>query len=59
MAIYEYQCPECKEITELWSDLIEEEPQCKKCETKLVKVISQTSFHLKGSGWARDGYSKE
>ena len=63
MPIYEYQCLRCNEIIELWGDPkhqdSEEEPICKKCKVNMPKIISQNNFHLKGSGWARDGYSKE
>ena len=62
MPIYEYECPHCNKIIELWADIYdygEDGPICKKCETKMSKIISLNSFHLKGSGWARDGYQKE
>jgi putative FmdB family regulatory protein len=32
---------------------------CRHCSGKLNKLISQSSFHLKGSGWYATGYSKK
>ena len=32
-------------------------PDFEKCEAPVKKLISQTSFILKGSGWYKDGYS--
>ena len=36
-----------------------EDKKCEKvaCGGKLKKLISQTSFSLKGGGWYKDGYS--
>jgi len=31
---------------------------CPKCGDTADRVISQTSFTLKGGGWYKDGYSK-
>ena len=41
---------------------VESDAKDKKCEKvacggKLKKLISQTSFSLKGGGWYKDGYS--
>jgi putative FmdB family regulatory protein len=57
--IYEYKCEECEyEFEEFQS--IKEPPveSCPKCKGKVKKVISMTSFSLKGDGWAKSGYSK-
>jgi len=55
--IYEYECIDCGEgwITE---QKITDPPHkvCKECGGKLKKLISNTSFVLKGKGWSRDGY---
>ena len=53
MPIYEYQCPNCQNVFEEWVKLSEahgEEP-CPKCGTKSPRLISHTSFVLKGGGW--------
>ena len=52
MPVYEYQCSQCGEITEAWqkfSDL--PLTTCGLCQGPLKKLISPSSFHLKGSGW--------
>ncbi len=52
MPVYEYQCQKCGEVEEVFqkiSDLPRE--TCSHCEGTLKKIISQSSFHLKGSGW--------
>ena len=57
MPIYEYECEECKEVVEAWQS-ISDEPlaTCEKCGGSLHKLISMSSFHLKGGGWYADGY---
>ncbi len=52
MPVYEYQCQKCGEVEEVFqkiSDLPRE--TCSHCEGALKKIISQSTFHLKGSGW--------
>jgi putative FmdB family regulatory protein len=58
MPIYEYRCQSCDkehEVIQKFSD----DPlvTCPDCGGDLNKVISNTSFVLKGSGWYSDGYS--
>lgn len=52
MPVYEYQCTECSRIEEAFQK-ISDEPltKCPHCQGKLKKLISHSSFHLKGSGW--------
>ena len=58
MPIYEYNCAECgvfettQRITE---DPLEE---CPTCQRKVRKLISNTSFQLKGSGWYVTDYGR-
>ncbi len=33
--------------------------KCEKCGGELVRVISASSFVLKGGGWYKDAYSKK
>lgn len=59
MPIYEYACERCKKEFEV-EQRITEEPlkRCPSCRsTKIKRLISQTSFVLKGGGWYSDLYS--
>ena len=58
MPIYEYQCAKCGEVFEVFQK-IHDEPitQCKFCAGKVEKLISHTSFQLKGSGWYLTDYA--
>jgi putative FmdB family regulatory protein len=31
---------------------------CPKCKSKMVRMLTSYNFHLKGGGWAKDGYTK-
>ncbi len=61
MPIYEYKCNECNstfEEIQKFSDAPIE--ICRHCSsTEVEKLISQSSFVLKGGGWYADGYTKE
>ena len=59
MPIYEYACGKCENEFEV-EQRISEDPvkACPECRSSKVKrLISVTSFALKGSGWYSDGYS--
>jgi putative FmdB family regulatory protein len=59
MPIYEYACPKCDSEFEV-EQRITEDPlkTCPKCRSRRIKrLISQTSFALKGGGWYADGYA--
>lgn len=53
MPIYEYQCPKCHSIFEEWVKMSEAHGQepCPECGTLSPRLISHTSFVLKGGGW--------
>jgi putative FmdB family regulatory protein len=58
MPIYEYECQSCQEVIEKWQSLAEQPlTTCPSCSGALKKIISQSSFQLKGGGWYADGYS--
>ena len=58
MPVYEYECQSCKEITENWQGLSDEPLSiCPSCGGPLKKIISVSTFALKGGGWYADGYS--
>src|SRR5262249_21861052 len=58
MPIYEYSCKKCGdfEITQRMTD--EPLKKCPTCGAKVTKLISQSAFHLKGSGWYMTDYAK-
>lgn len=52
MPIYEYECTTCGKIHEAWQKITDKPiTKCEHCSGKLQKLISRSSFHLKGSGW--------
>lgn len=58
MPIYEYECARCGRIEEVFQKFSDKPlTRCKKCSGKLHKLISQSSFHLKGSGWYATDYA--
>ena len=60
MPIYEYECAKCG-LTEEVFQKISDKPltRCHKCSGKLRKLISNSAFHLKGSGWYVTDYAKK
>jgi putative FmdB family regulatory protein len=60
MPLYEYQCTACGGIEEAIQKFSDPPlTTCKHCSGKLNKLISQSSFHLKGTGWYVTDYSKK
>ncbi len=60
MPIYEYECEKCghhMEAIQKISDL----PlgKCELCDSGLKKLISQSTFHLKGTGWYVTDYASK
>ncbi len=52
MPVYEYECSECGNIEEAFQKMSDPPlKECSKCKGKLKKLVSHSSFHLKGSGW--------
>ncbi|MBN2687158.1 MAG: zinc ribbon domain-containing protein [Deltaproteobacteria bacterium] len=52
MPIYEYRCTKCGNEFEQFQSITDETiPKCAACKGKAKRLISQSSFHLKGSGW--------
>jgi putative FmdB family regulatory protein len=52
MPIYEYKCENCGREFELFRSITDNgKPSCKFCDGPVKKLISRSSFHLKGSGW--------
>jgi putative FmdB family regulatory protein len=60
MPIYEYECTKCGKIAEVFQKFSERPlTQCQHCRGKLHKLISHSSFHLKGTGWYVTDYAKK
>ena len=60
MAIWEYKCKACGAVIEVWQSPGVKPPKyCVFCDSRLHKIISKTSFHLKGKSWAKDGYANK
>ena len=59
MPIYEYSCEKCGEVIERIQKF--SDPPLKKhaeCGGTLTKLISQSAFQLKGTGWYVTDYAK-
>lgn len=62
MPTYDYRCEACGQEVELVQKISEKEApvclntSCSSYGTEMETVIGATSFILKGSGWAKDGY---
>lgn len=58
MPIYEYDCLDCGQPLEAFQRA-EEKPLeiCPKCQGRLKKRISLSSFVLKGTGWYKTDYA--
>ena len=57
MPLYEYRCLECERVIEVLQKFSDRPlRRCKSCKGKLEKLISRTSFKLKGGGWYSEGY---
>ena len=59
MPIYEYECADCDKVMEV-RQRISDPPleSCPECGGKVKKLVSVSSFQLKGGGWYADGYTK-
>ena len=57
MPIYEYQCKSCGKVIEVIQKFGDRPlRKCRACSGRLEKLISRTSFQLKGGGWFEHGY---
>ena len=58
MPIYEYECTKCGNIEEALQKFSDKPlTKCKHCTGKLHKLVSQSTFHLKGTGWYVTDYA--
>jgi putative FmdB family regulatory protein len=58
MPVYEYECQECKKVFEVQQKIADKPLRdCPECQAPVKKLMSMSSFQLKGGGWYADGYS--
>jgi putative FmdB family regulatory protein len=59
MPIYEYECQKCRQVTEAMQKFSDAPlNSCPACSGELKKLISHSSFHLKGGGWYVTDYAR-
>ena len=70
MPIYEYKCLTCGHEFEKLVKLDAPNPLCTlatptgsakvlvRCDGQTERMVSRSTFHLKGAGWSKDGYDK-
>jgi len=56
MPTYEYACPTCGTFDQEQRITDAALMSCPKCGAEVKRLISRTSFALKGGGWYSDGY---
>ncbi len=60
MPIYEYECSQCHQTSDALQKVNDPAPEtCPRCgaQNTLSRLLSRTSFVLKGGGWHADLYS--
>ena len=59
MPLYEYQCAKCDKIVEVIQKFSDAPlTECPNCGSPVEKLLSRSSFHLKGGGWYKTDYKK-
>ncbi|GBC78305.1 hypothetical protein HRbin08_01792 [bacterium HR08] len=60
MPIYEYVCEKCGAHLEVLQKMTDKPlTRCQSCGGRLERIISQSSFILKGSGWYLTDYARK
>lgn len=59
MPIYEYRCAKCGQFEVMQRITEPALKRCPTCQAKVTKLISNTSFQLKGSGWYITDYGRK
>ncbi len=58
MPVYEYECPACEIVHEVQQRMADAPlTDCPDCGGPVSKIMSRSSFQLKGGGWYADGYA--
>ncbi len=58
MPIYEYRCEKCGDFEQMQRITDPALERCPTCRRKVRRLISNTSFQLKGSGWYVTDYAR-
>jgi putative FmdB family regulatory protein len=59
MPLYEYECAKCNQVYEIMRKFSDAPlTECPTCQGPLKKLISLSSFALKGGGWHNVDYKK-
>ena len=59
MPLYEYECLDCNKIEEVFQKISDDPLKtCSTCGGEVKKILSQSSFLLKGTGWYVTDYNK-
>jgi len=59
MPLYEYECPSCQKVHEVMQKFSDAPMvQCPECHGPVTKLVSLSSFSLKGSGWYTTDYKR-
>ncbi len=60
MPIYEYECTKCGKVIEIMQKFSDPPlTECTHCHGRLRKLISMSTFHLKGTGWYVTDYARK
>ena len=60
MPMYEYECTKCGRVVEAYQKFSDRPLRtCKHCSGELHKLVSQSTFHLKGTGWYVTDYANK
>ena len=59
MPIYEYRCSKCGEFEVMQRITDRPLTRCPNCQSKVTKLISNSTFQLKGSGWYATDYARK
>lgn len=60
MPIYEFVCESCGRVAEVMQKVDEPAPGCPECGVgRMARLVSRTSFQLKGGGWYSDLYASK
>lgn len=59
MPLYEYQCEKCSKVHEIMQKFSDAPAtECPECKGPLSKLMSLSSFALKGTGWYTTDYKR-